>query len=137
MGWLILGIVIFIIGIILCILFDDEVGTVVGTITIVIGLCFIIWNGISIIEAQSGVYEEYQYQYEKYVTICDDIINCGDSNMFENEELMKEIRNYNAEIYKSKNENFMNKYTHNQRFKELEYIEVDGLVIDTNENKSK
>lgn len=131
MGWMIIGILITITAIIICGCCMLEHGGVAG-ISVVIAIVasiIVLWNAIDILVARTSVYERYQYQYEQYILICDEIEDCGDSNIFENEELMKKIRNYNAEIYKAKNETFMNKYTHNQRFKDLEYIEVEGLVI--------
>lgn len=116
--------------------FDDECIAVPAVIVTIIASIVVLWNAIDILDARTDVYYRYQYQYEQYVSICDEIKDCEDSNMFENEELMKKIRNYNADIYKAKNETFMNKYTHNQRFKDLEYIEVEGLVINPKEDTS-
>lgn len=135
MGWMIIGIIIAIIAIAICCYFFDYEGTAASAaIVAIIASIVVFWNAIDILNARTSVYEQYQYQYEQYVLICDEIEDYDDSNIFENEELMKKIRYYNAEIYKAKNETFMNKYTHNQRYKDLEYIEIEGLAINPDEN---
>ncbi len=135
MGWMIIGIIIAIIAIAICCYFFDYSGTAASAAVVaIIASIVVFWNAINILDARTDVYYRYQYQYEQYVSICDEIKDCEDSNMFENEELMKKIRNYNADIYKAKNETFMNKYTHNQRFKDLEYIEIEGLAINPDKN---
>ncbi len=135
MGWMIIGIIIAIIAIAICCYFFDYSGTAASAAVVaIIASIVVFWNAINILDARTDVYYRYQYQYEQYVSICDEIKDCEDSNMFENEELMKKIRNYNADMYKEKNETFINKYTHNQRFKDLEYIEIEGLAINPDKN---
>lgn len=126
MGWLIVGIALLIIGFSIAIYEDFEDGS---GVFILPGILITVILSIIIIDTSVNQYQDYQSHYETYVQISNRV-ESTETSIFDDDELMEDIKNYNDDIYEAKNEGFMTKFLHNKRLKDLDYIEIEGFIID-------
>ena len=130
MGWLIVCDFLIILGIVIISATDDEdvasfvIPIMVVEIIVAIILIFTTFH----FNSNTNQYYQYQQQYEEYIELGERVKQS--ENVFDDKMLLKDIRDYNSSIYAAKNESFMTKYLHNQRYKDLDYIEIEGMKIE-------
>lgn len=127
MGWLIIGILFLVLSIVLLVTEIDEEGILSGVL-MGVSVFVLIFTIIGLLCVNCGKDSDYNNMYTERATLIERVNQYENKDYLLDEELIDDINYYNSQIHAAKNEGFMTKFLHNPRYKELDYIKVDGIA---------